>query len=267
MNIRDLLDQPRDVLEQLCERRAQYAYLGDGVGLARVLSKYRMYVDTQDTSVAPHLIMDGYWESWISQTLAMIAPGTSCVDIGANHGYYTMMMAELGESKVYAFEPQKGLAGLVRKSSILNGYSKQVTVIESAVGMQNGYVQLIPPFGITHNRGSYFCSNEAQGYKDAVRVPVVRLDDVVKEKVGFIKIDAEGYEPYIWEGMPRILGTRPTILMEFTPIAYEDAAGFLDKIASCYSLREVDSGGSIVATSKEQLLDKNDFAMLWLEGS
>lgn len=267
MHIREILSLERGNLERFCIQSAQYAYLGKGRAMARVLMKYMMYVDTQDTSIAPHLIMNGYWESWITQVLTRLKKGTRCVDIGANHGYYSLVLADLCESEVFAFEPQGRLADLLKKTANVCGFSRQITVIEKAVGASNGHVTMVLPS--LENLGGVYCEvlGEERNAPYVVRqgVQVVTLDEAVPGEVGFIKIDAEGFEPQIWAGMQRHLESRPTILMEFTAGSYPDAGGFLDEIEKCYTLQEVDDNGNIVPAKRETLLGRPDFSMLWLE--
>ena len=84
------------------------AYCGDHTALCRVLGKYLMYVDTRDTSFAPHMLMSGWWESWITKAISEhVQPGMVCADVGACIGYYTLVMADrVGpEGHVYCFEP------------------------------------------------------------------------------------------------------------------------------------------------------------------
>lgn len=268
MEIRDLLSQPREVLERFCEQKCQYAYLGGGEALTRVLGKYMMYVDSKDTSIAPHLMLNGYWESWITQVLTRLPRGTRCVDIGANHGYFTLVLADLCGSDVFAFEPQEHLAEMIRKSSIVCGFRSRVQVAQVAVGSKSGLVALELPPGEPHNRGAAWCVDGPPiGVAESTVVHLVTLDEAVPGTVGFIKMDAEGFESEIWAGMSRHLESRPTILMEFSPSRYEDAGGFLDEIEKCYTLREIDNGGNIVAAKREALLANEDFSMLWLEAN
>ncbi len=73
-------------MRALCES----AYLGDETALCRVLGRYKMFVDTSDNSLSPHLMLDGYWEMWLTEALARaIRPGMTVVDVGANLGYFT----------------------------------------------------------------------------------------------------------------------------------------------------------------------------------
>jgi len=266
MHIREILSLERGNLERFCTQSAQYAYLGDGEALARVLMKYMMYVDSHDISIAPHLIMNGYWESWITQVLTRLKKGTRCVDIGANHGYYSLVLADLCEDEVFAFEPQERLANLLTKSANVCGFSRKISVIQKAVGASNGHALL--EYSSLDNLGGVHCETTEIGFPLGVPedlVEVVTLDDAVPGEVGFIKIDAEGFEPQIWAGMQRHLESRPTILMEFTAGSYPDASGFLDEIEKCYTLREVDDNGNIVPAKREALLGRQDFSMLWLE--
>lgn len=264
MRIQDILEQlDREGLENYCRSKTQYAYLGEGEALTRVLGKYLMYVDTRDVSLAPHLIHDGFWESWITQALTFIQPGTRCIDVGANHGYYSLVLAELSGAEVFAFEPQEKMAQLLRKTANVNGFKNQMHVVQAAVGSEEGFVSLVSPPGDPNSLGGVHCTYDVHLES---RVRLVSLDDAVPGPVGFIKIDAEGFEPGIWAGMQRHLQSRPTILMEFTPAAYVDPAGFLAQIESCYTLREVDTNGSIVpVVDRDEFLKRPDFSMLWLE--
>ena len=259
MEIRDLLVQPRSILEGVCERRAFYAYLGDGLALCRVLGKYLMYVDPRDIALAPHLISSGYWEAWITQALLRLPVEANCADVGANVGYYTLLLADLCGGRVHAFEPQDELAEMLRASARINGF-RDVVVTTAAVGEERGWTRIVES---TRDRGGVQCLPPEDLVSSSI--PIVALDDAVKEPLDFIKMDCEGYEPRVWAGMKRHLENRPTILMEFTPAAYEDASGFLAEISSCYTLREVDNNGSVVSVKAEQILERESFSMLWLE--
>jgi len=264
MEIRNLLDQPREVLESFCESRAKATYLGDGTALCRVLGKYLMYVDAKDTSIAPHLMMDGYWESWITCALANLPENILCVDVGANHGYFTLLLADLcGE--VVAFEPQRDLYDKICASVDSSGFRERVSVVRAAVGDKPGGVRIKPVPGEPLNRGSASVEEDMRG--DISLVPLDNKVAMISDRpVGFVKIDAEGFEPKVWAGMRQIIQKdKPTILLEFTPDKYEDAGAFFDEIASCYTPRQVDTNGSIVAVKREEVLTKNDFTMLWLE--
>ena len=89
-----LLDCPDHEAEvrALC----QTAYLGDHEALCRVLGRYKIYVDTRDIGIASHLMLEGYWEMWVTQAMMrMVRRGSVVADIGANLGYFTLLLADL----------------------------------------------------------------------------------------------------------------------------------------------------------------------------
>ena len=105
------------MLEAVSREHSRALYLGDQMVLCRVLGKYLMYADSQETGITPHLAMDGYWESWITLALARtVRPGWHCLDVGANHGYYTLVLADGAgpEGRVSPIEPTPRLAELLR---------------------------------------------------------------------------------------------------------------------------------------------------------
>src|SRR5918912_920802 len=84
--------------------------------LCRVLGRYKMYVDLRDTGFVPHLMFEGYWEYWITDFMwRNLGPGQVALDVGANHGYYTVLMSDLvgAQGMVRAFEPNPRLVELL----------------------------------------------------------------------------------------------------------------------------------------------------------
>ena len=84
-----------------------YAFLGQGCAITALWDGHFIFVDTRDEVVAAQLIARGYWETWIEKVVrSLIRPGDHVIDIGANHGYYTLgMAAGVGPTgRVVAFE-------------------------------------------------------------------------------------------------------------------------------------------------------------------
>ena len=103
-----LATQPRQRLEAAIRRRVQTAYLGEGVVLARILGRQKIFLRSADRGFACHLMLDGFWEIWLTQYLAgCVRPGMTVIDVGANYGYYTLLLADaVGEAgHVIAVEP------------------------------------------------------------------------------------------------------------------------------------------------------------------
>src|SRR5437660_168721 len=71
-----------------------YAYLGPDMALTQMHDGHFIYVDPADESLSAHLIGRGYWERWIESVVrGLVRPGDRVVEVGANLGYYTLIMA------------------------------------------------------------------------------------------------------------------------------------------------------------------------------
>ena len=92
------LSSERGDLERLSRQHCHAVRLNERFVICRVLGKYILYADPEDVGLTPHLCLDGFWESWVTIAMArLLQPGWHCVDVGANHGYYTMIMADAVE--------------------------------------------------------------------------------------------------------------------------------------------------------------------------
>lgn len=243
------------IVRQLCAN----AYLGNGRSLCRVLGRYKMIVDTTDVGLSSHLLLDGYWEMWTTEAmLRFIRPGMTAIDIGANLGYFTMLMADLVGSggRVVAFEPNPRMAERARRSAHVNGFAPFTQIHEVALSDEPGdTVMFVPP---TEPKNAHF--SQPSGRDGEIRVRVQRADAFeALLDADFIKIDTEGAEDLVWRGMTGLLHrNRPlTVFMEFTPVRYADAPAFLDAIlAAGFALHRIDyfDPQVVVPTTREAVL-------------
>jgi len=253
-----ILSEPRDQAEAEVRALCQTAYLGDHEALCRVLGRYKMYVDTRDIGIASHLMLEGYWEMWVTQAMMrMVRRGSVVADIGANLGYFTLLLADLigPEGRVLAFEPQPGMARLLRKSIDVNGFGGITDLHEAALGSQSGSAAVAA--SVEHPGGGRTVADDFSA--GAARVALRRFDEIPHARdTEFIKMDVEGFEPEVWKGMTARLSRRDlplTIFMEFTVGRLPDPAGFLDAIlAQDFALAIISHQHGVVPIGREELL-------------
>lgn len=240
----------RQELEELSRENVKSIYLGDHMLLCKLLTKYKVYVDSRDVGVVPNLLVDGYWESWITKFIVrMVQPGNICIDAGANFGYYSLVMAELAgrEGKVLAIEPNSSLCRLLRFTSHVNEYGFRV--IPKAISDQAGEITLSIP--VDFWGGGTIRPEKVDDHITEERVPMATLDAIVEEeglpRVDFVKIDCEGVEPMILYGMSRTLEQNPQLkmVMEYSPFMYKDAQGFTEYLFDRFEVGEVAGDSSV----------------------
>jgi FkbM family methyltransferase len=196
-------------------------YLGDHLALAQVLDRFKMYVDTRDIGIAPHLMFGGTWEMWITKIYCdLLKPGMVVVDVGANFGYYTLLAAAAVrlDGHIHAIEADPHNFEILNKNVEVNGYDRFVKTYHCAalnVRREVTFHQYQNHFG----SNGIFSDPADPRIASSIQVQGIPLDELITTPVDIMKIDAEGCEPLIFEGMQEIVRRSPNIqiLMEFAP--------------------------------------------------
>jgi len=158
------------------------------------------------------------YESPETQYLQKVITKTSvCVDVGANVGYFTMLMAKKASfGKVYAFEPIPLNASLLRASAELNRL-ENIEIIESAVGASDGEVTLSQS---TDSAYSSIRDTARKAVERVISVPITTLDNFVRQRsihsIDVLKVDVEGAEGLVLMGSQELLGDierRPNVVL------------------------------------------------------
>lgn len=261
----------RAALEKLCRDRTQAVNIGGSHVLCRVLSDYMFVVDAEDCSVVSHLILNGFWEMWLTKAVArFVKPGMRCVDIGANAGYYTVLLEDLAgpTGHVQAWEPQAKLVTCLRDTLRLNGFFA-TEVLAVCASSAKGIAALTVPQGYWGGATLLPFSHPAwNGKQDPFMVETDTLDAHFSGPVDFMKIDAEGHEPEIWAGAAMTIRQSPrlTVLLEYNADRYpEHGAPFLAQIrAAGFKLARVDFHGNVLPMTERDVLAVQAYEMLWL---
>lgn len=151
------------------------------------------------------------------------------IDGGANKGQFARAATEtFPDAKVFAFEP---LPDVFEELKANLGRRPQVTVIQSALGNQQGTIEFF-------RHGYSLSSSVLRPLKtrpgtdiQALEVPVCRLDDALKDVTlpgpALLKLDLQGYEMEALRGASELLRRVSHVLVEtsFIP-SYEGEPAF-----------------------------------------
>lgn len=234
--------------------------------ICKVLGKYLMWVDANDEGLGPHLVLQGYWEIWVTEALARhTKPNSVALDIGANVGYYTMLMADaVGENgKVYAFEPNNRLAKMVRKSANINGFRTRVEVSNAAMSdRESAAAELAIPKSDPKNAGLITPEHTRQSFEDQheeidfVTCAQTSVDALGLSNVSMVKIDVEGAEYSVWRGMQETIRRSPDLMIAMEVNAHRgyDLNIFHDAMLACFSeVKHIDFDGGIKPLTKAMI--------------
>ena len=161
---------------------------------------------------------------------ALLGPGDSFVDVGANHGAFSIVASHLvgPGGAVVAVEPQPRLAELVGRSLEANAPETSRAVHALALSDAPGRLRLHVPRG---SSGSATLVDGVAGPGwDAVEVETARLDDAVAWRAlpghVVVKLDVEGAELAVLRGARAFVAARrPALVAEVNPSRMAAAGG------------------------------------------
>ncbi|MBN2614583.1 MAG: FkbM family methyltransferase [Bacteroidales bacterium] len=170
------------------------------------------------------------------------------LDIGANMGTYSILLAGLGK-KAYAFEPLVSNYNAIRINLILNNLEDQVKTYNLALGDVKQKAEFA--FDKTNTGASHKVGVSLEMYpedqEEIFQAQIVPLDEMMDElnidkktKV-FMKIDVEGMEEQVLLGAKEFIKTHPNlmIVMESVHSGKEKLSQVLNTIAP-FDILEVD---------------------------
>lgn len=259
----------KNIERHLCEAEirglCRSQYLGDHEVLCRVLGRYSMFLDTRDTGFAPHMIMDGFWEYWVTKFMMdVVKPGFCTLDIGANFGYYSLFLSGLvGQQGIcHAFEPNPNTALKLKKTLSVNGFAQE-NVYTIGLGKVTSMAQFFMPNNEPKNCrvvDANFKCQETEG--NIIDIEVTTIDTFCKAIPGidFIKIDAEGSEFDILLGMNDVMKNyRPKILLEFNSHRGYDGGSLLDYMQQFYDRPKVlGYDANLTVAKRDEILSPNN---------
>lgn len=196
-----------------------------------------------DRNVYAHVTAGQSYEAEIACVLMRtLQAGDTAIDVGANIGFFTLMMAALVgvEGKVVAFEPVAQTADRLVQNVAYNGASDFVTVSRQPVWCRSEAV----PFYTSADDAAGSClwepglwhENKLSREKpESHRLYATTLDSLsTAETPKVIKIDAEGAEENILQGAWQLLSLRtvtvPYVIAELNPFGMQQMGGSTESL-------------------------------------
>jgi len=170
----------------------------------------------------------------------IVKPGMMVVDIGAHVGYYTLLAAKLvgPTGKVYAFEPEQDNHAILLKNIELNRYDN-VAAARMAVSDRRGSSTI---YLTALDSGRHSMYRHGLPERGSAPVETTTVDSFLESegwpRVDLIKIDVEGAEVDVLDGMPQLLekSGQLKLIVEFNPALLQSAGvaplQFLGRLAS-----------------------------------
>ncbi|MCX7168296.1 MAG: FkbM family methyltransferase [Rhodocyclales bacterium] len=161
-------------------------------------------------------------EDWFEDEIGFLRkicrPGWHALDIGANHGVYSLALASSGAAKTWAFEPTCEPRLYLRNSVALNGFEAQIEICPVGLSSEPKTVTISLSGASELNT----LHPEPENSSTEELVTLVTLDALMgKEiplgtRINFVKLDAEGEEVAILRGGLRFFSEQsPLVMFEY----------------------------------------------------
>jgi FkbM family methyltransferase len=157
------------------------------------------------------LFFRGEYEPAVTDAVRkVVSAGDVCIDVGANFGWYTTLLARLAGpgGAVHAFEPVPDVYAWLQRNVALSGDGPHVHLVRAALGdgsQREVTLYLFEEMSLGH-------TSLRPGQRTPSRVvtaPLMTLDEYIAQAgagpVSFIKADVEGAELAMVSGADRVL--------------------------------------------------------------
>jgi FkbM family methyltransferase len=169
------------------------------------------------------LFGEHYEPKMIAALTRLVRPGDVVADVGANVGYYTLLLAQLvgPHGRVVAFEPRDDMAGYFDRNVERSGLGDRIELRRAAVtdGAADSIELHAGAAGGEMRSTILPAVAEREGpFRNVTTVAAVALDDCFApgDRLDVVKMDIEGGEAVAPLGARRILARqRPALVVEF----------------------------------------------------
>jgi FkbM family methyltransferase len=174
--------------------------------------------------ITRHIYRLGAHEPAITRYLiehVRLRAGDVAFDIGANLGWYSVLLSRLSEpgARIFAFEPDPESYRLLTRNLKVNA-AETVAAFNVALGEEAGMAELHRYKACNNGRHTLLSGNTSGGI---VRVPVETLSsfwerhELGARPIRLMKVDVEGFEYFVLRGAGALLRRCACLLLEYNP--------------------------------------------------
>ena len=147
--------------------------------------------------------------------LHFLREGDLFMDVGANHGVYSLLASGLAGAECIALEPVPETYARLKKHVEINSMEEKIHCINKGVGEEEGSLNFsnVGKDGLNH-----VVTMDSPDYSSSIEVPVTTLDRLPEHTAAtMMKLDIEGYEWHALKGASSMLesDTLKAIILEF----------------------------------------------------
>jgi FkbM family methyltransferase len=211
---------------------------------------FKIFLHPEDMSqISAQIATSGWLNLPVTCLLsAMLRPGMKVVDVGANLGYYTLLVAKAvaKTGRVWSFEPEPHNFMLMMKSIHASNFHN-VEPVQMALSDEPGTKKLfLAPASepnahtLTQDRG-----------RGSLEIPATSLDEFWQARGGgrldLLKVHVFGDEPIVLRGSRKVLqASRPMVVTRFGSTRWSDELSLLDDLLSWYKVYEIVESPSLI---------------------
>lgn len=210
-------------------------------------------------------LLSGKYEWETRQVLEkVVKSGMTVLDVGAHVGYYALLFARwVGPAgRVFAFEAAPDNYSLLRRNVELSGCGN-VVCIPKAISDHSGAIRFFVS-SQGNDRNSIFENPRSLVQEASLEVPAVSLDEFLADQgwphIDLIKMDVEGAEPLVLQGMAETVHRSPQlkVAVELAPEALRagghEAIELLKTLVDYgFGISSIESDGSLTVWGQDQL--------------
>jgi len=191
------------VLARVVEKYFRVNILRQKSAVKKINKMYRMTLNLNGPSFDQELFLFRNREQFETEIVkSIVEKGMNILDLGANIGYYTLLLSNLvgSSGKVYAVEPLPQNYEKLENHLLLNDI-KNVEAFNIAISSETGHINFF--VGAEHNLGSLVNIETQKQTGKQIRVKTFSLADflVNKSKIDLIRMDIERGELKVFYNM------------------------------------------------------------------